>query len=57
MKTQLTKLEVLESNNTHLNNIILINNTDDSGIIDEDLMDFDFDFDPNEMYFALLKND
>ena len=29
-------------------NIIRINNADD-----EDLQDFDFDYDPNEMYYAL----
>ena len=36
-----------------LNNIISINITEDI----DDLQDFDFDYDPNEMYYALKDNE
>lgn len=57
MKYELTKLEKFESFDTHLINIISINDSDASEIVDEELMDFDFDYDPNEMYYALLNKD
>jgi hypothetical protein len=57
MKNDFTKLEELENIDTHLINIISINNQDESEIMDEELMDFDFDYDPNEMYYALLNED
>ncbi len=57
MKNEFTKLEELENIDTHLINIISINNPDESEIIDEELMDFDFDYDPNEMYYELLNED
>ena len=57
MKNELTKLEKFENIDTHLINIILINETGQSEIVDEELMDFDFDYDPNEMYYALLNED
>ena len=56
MKNELTKLEILENIDTHLINIISINESDESELIDEELMDFDFDYDPNEMYYALLND-
>lgn len=37
-----------------MNNIIRINNTSDDN---DDSEDYDFDYDPNEMYFALNKKD
>ena len=52
MKNEFTKLEKLENIDMHLINIISINNPDESEIIDEELMDFDYD--PNEMYYELL---
>ncbi len=39
--------------NSDLENIIAINNSDD---YDDNLFDFDFDYDPNEMYFELKEN-
>ena len=57
MKKELTKLEKFGTIDTHLINIITINDSDDSEIIEEELMDFDFDYDPNEMYYALLNED
>lgn len=57
MKNELTKLEEFENIDTHLINIIKINNSHKSEIIEEDLMDFDLDYDQNEMYFALLNKD
>lgn len=57
MIKELTKLEVFENIDTHLINIISINDSDESEIVDEELMDFDFDYDPNEMYYALLNED
>lgn len=35
-----------------LNNIISINNIDP-----DDFEDYDFDYDPNEIYFSLLENE
>jgi hypothetical protein len=57
MKNKLTKLEKFQNIDTHLINIITMNDSDKSAKDDEELMDFDFDYDPNEMYFALLKSD
>ena len=57
MKNELTKLEKFESIDTHLINIISINESDTSETVEEELMDFDFDYDPNEMYYALLNED
>jgi hypothetical protein len=57
MKKKLTILENLEQIDTHLINIIAINQANEAEIVDEDLMDFDFDYDPNEMYYALLKKE
>lgn len=57
MRNELTKLEKFENIDTHLINIISINNSDESEIVDEELMDFDFDYDPNEMYYALLNEE
>ncbi len=37
--------------NSDLENIIAINNSDD---YDDNLFDFDFDYDPNDMYFELM---
>lgn len=56
MKQELTKLEKFENSDTHLITIISINESDESEIVDEELMDFDFDYDPNEMYYALLND-
>ena len=57
MTHELTKLEKFENIDTHLINIITINDSDESEVVDEELMDFDFDYDPNEMYYALLNED
>ena len=57
MKNELTKLEKFEKFDTHVINIISINESNEDEIVDEDLMDFDFDYDPNEMYYALLNED
>jgi hypothetical protein len=57
MKNKLTKLEKFQNFETHFINIITMNDSDKSEIEDEELMDFDFDYDPNEMYFALLNHD
>ena len=57
MKNELTRLEKFENFDTHLINIISINESNEDEIVDEDLMDFDFDYDPNEMYYALLNED
>ena len=57
MKNEGTKLEKFENIDTHLINIISINESNDSDIIEEELMDFDFDYDLNEMYYALLNED
>lgn len=37
--------------NSDLENIIAINNSDD---YDDNLFDFDFDYDPNDLYFELM---
>jgi len=57
MKNEFTKLEKLDDIETYLINIITINTSDESEVMDEELMDFDFDYDPNEMYYALLNKD
>ena len=54
MKNELTKLEKSDNIDTHLINIISINDSEDSENIEDELMDFDFDYDPNEKYYALL---
>jgi hypothetical protein len=54
MKNQFIKLEKID---TDVINIVSINNAGESEIEDEELMDFDFDYDPNEMYYALLNED
>lgn len=51
MKTNYTSENFLE-NDTDLNNIISINSSEDI----EDMLDFDLDYDVNEMYFALQEN-
>ncbi|CAM4112560.1 hypothetical protein FLAN108750_10860 [Flavobacterium antarcticum] len=57
MKHELTKLEKFENSDNHLITIITISQADESEVVDEELMDFDFDYDPNEMYYALLNED
>lgn len=57
MKNQLTKLEKLDDFDTHLVNIIIMNEETESEMVDDELMDFDFDYDPNEMYYALLNEE
>ena len=57
MKNELTRLDEFENIDTHLINIIIINDSDESTIVEEELMDFDFDYDPNEMYYELLNNE
>lgn len=57
MKNEFTKLEALDNIEPYLINIITINNSEEEEIIDEEMMDFDFDYDPNEMYYALLNED
>ena len=57
MKNELTKLEKFENIDTHLINIMIMNDSDESVIIEEELMDYDFDYDPNEMYYALLNEE
>ena len=57
MKNELTKLEKFENFDTHLINIISIHESNEEEIVDDELMDFDFDYDPNEMYYALLNED
>jgi hypothetical protein len=57
MKNEFTKLEKLDDIDTYLINIVTINTSDKSEDMDEELMDFDFDYDPNEMYYALLNKD
>ena len=57
MKNELTKLEKFENIDTHLINIMIMNDSDESEIIEEELMDFDFDYDPNEIYYALLNEE
>ncbi len=50
MKQQNTTQDEFFDGNIDMNNIIRINNiTDDT----EDSDDYDFDYDPNEMYYAL----
>ena len=57
MKNEFTKLDKLDDIETYLINIITINNSDESEVVEEEAMDFDFDYDPNEMYYALLNED
>ena len=57
MKNELTKLEKFENIDTHLINIMIMNNSDESEIIEEELMDYDFDYDPNETYYTLLNEE
>lgn len=57
MKNKFTKLDKFDDIETYLINIITINNSDESEVVEEELMDFDFDYDPNEMYYALLNVD
>lgn len=57
MKNKFTKLDKFDDIETYLINIITINNSDESEVVEEELMDFDFDYDPNEMYYALLNED
>ncbi|HEX8269640.1 MAG TPA: hypothetical protein VF581_07080 [Flavobacterium sp.] len=48
MESQYNNNDQFQADND-FDNIIRINNYDES----EDLQDFDFDYDPNEMYYAL----
>jgi len=48
-----TSLNDLFTFESKLNNIISIN---DHADIEDDTEDYDFDYDPNEMYYALNKN-
>lgn len=57
MKNQLTKLEKFDDFDTHLINIIIMNDDNESEMVDDELMDFDFDYDPNDMYYELLNQD
>lgn len=63
MKKNFTPLDESDKFDSHLINIITINNSDDIHSIedaeanDEELMDFDFDYDPNEMYYAFLNDE
>ncbi|WP_396179554.1 hypothetical protein [Flavobacterium sp.] len=54
MNIELTKLENFDAISTHLVNIVIMNNSDEPDLKDEELMDFDFDYDPNEMYYDLI---
>jgi len=48
MEPHFTSQDDFQHVDSDFENIIRINNADD-----EDLQDFDFDYDPNEMYYAL----
>ena len=50
METNYTNFDIDYSKNEDFDNIIRINN----GYEDSDEQDYDLDYDPNEMYFALL---
>ena len=49
MKTEYTIDQIVTEDETDINNIISINSAEDI----EDMLDFDLDYDVNEMYFAL----
>ena len=57
MKNEITNPDESENNDVYLINSISINDSEESDIVEEELMDFDFDYDPNEMYYALLNED
>lgn len=57
MKNETTRIKDLENINVKMITIIDINDSDAQTVDDEDLLDFDFDYDPNEMYYALLDKD
>ncbi len=49
METNYTPDNGFQENDSDLNNIISINSSEDI----DDMLDFDLDYDVNEMYFAL----
>ena len=49
MEPHATPQDAFQHADSDFDNIIRINYADDT----EDLQDFDFDYDPNEMYYAL----
>jgi hypothetical protein len=57
MKNETTRIKDLENINVKMITIIDINDSDAQAVDDEDLLDFDCDYDPNEMYYALLDKD
>ena len=44
MSNEFTKVDNFENMETHLINIIIMNDSQDAEIIEEDLMHFDFDY-------------
>lgn len=50
-----TQDEAFNSDENEINNIIRINDINDADT--DEAEDYDFDYDPNEMYFALNKKD
>lgn len=50
METIYTSVDRTHDFDTDLSNIIIINSSIDS---DDDLMDYDLDYDPNDMYYEL----
>lgn len=50
METLYTSLDHTKDFDSNLSNIISINSSIDS---DDDIMDYDLDYDPNDMYYEL----
>lgn len=50
MENLTSQTENFPDYDSNLNNIISINNSNET---DEDIQDYDFDYDPNEMFWAL----
>ena len=57
MKSEFTKLNKLAHIETYLSTSVAINDSDKSEGVADEGMDFDLDFDPNEMYYDLLIED
>lgn len=57
MKNDTINVEDSDQVDTNLKNILSINEPNHDDLIDEELMDYDFDYDPNEMYYQLLNED
>lgn len=53
MKNDDTKRENSDYNDEDGHNIISIDESNQENTEEDELMDYDFDYDPNEMYFAL----